>query len=773
MFASVTIDAVPERLFEYGVPAGFTVEVGLRVRVPFRGVQVLGYVAEVYEVSRMPVKPSRTVKTKPKSPNSGTEQLSLFGKESADGPHESDTTCELAARDVKTSGVKEIIAVEDPVPFFTAPMIGLLNWVGEYYCANFTLALRCALPAPVRSGRAKEKTLFIVDPMEELPKGIKLTARQMALYEELVRVGGGRMQALCQELKTTPPTLQKLAELGAITLERKAIRRDPLARRKILATQPRVLLDEQAAALEAIRKSVKPILVFGVTGSGKTEVYMQAIADELAQGKSAIMLVPEIALTPQTVQRFVARFGQSVAVLHSALSDGERFDEWHRIRRGEAKVVVGPRSAVFAPVRNLGMIIVDEEHEPSYKQDETPRYSARDAAVMRATLEHARCVLGSATPSLESWYNVLQGKYEMVVLRKRVANRPLPSVHIIDLRESVAKNGFLSIFSDELIEALKQAKRRGEQSILFLNRRGYSPTVICPACGYVHMCEQCSSKMTYHQADDTVRCHLCGTWQRPPQVCPKCGDRGIRYRGFGTQRVEDALMKIMPDARIIRMDADSTSRRFSHEDLLSAFRSGQADILLGTQMIAKGLDFPNVTVVGIIAADMSLHIADFRAAERTFQLLAQVSGRAGRGELPGDVYVQTLSPTHPAILASRTADFEAFAQSDLVERERGFYPPFCRLACVTFKGKHAERVEQLAKRYAQAFTEAGRAVAELQISPPMPSPLEMLRNEHRWQIIVRALSAKLIARLYQCVVEKLPPPDDVRVIMDIDAFSLG
>ncbi len=743
MFAQVAIERVPNQLFTYAVPPEMEVAVGQRVTVPWMRVYHQGYVIALTETSPY----------QPKTP-SAPAQGDLFGEE-------------------VPKGIKAITAVDDPIPYFSEATIRLLRWMAEYYSVGFTLALRSALPAPVREGRAQAKELYIVTPIHPPPRQApKLTKHQQALYEEVVRVDGGRLGQLCEELKTTPVTLRKLAAAGYITCEKQVIARNPLAGKRILPSRPMALTPSQQSALEAILSATKPVLLFGVTGSGKTEVYMQAIAKSLEEGRGAIVLVPEISLTPQTVSRFAARFGKTVAVLHSSLSDGERHDEWHRIRRGEAQVVVGPRSAVFAPVRKLGLMIVDEEHDSGYKQDESPRYSARDVAVVRAALEGAKCILGSATPSLESWRNATElGKYTPVRMPERVGGSTLPSVTIVDMREMAEPGKGIPIFSEPLIAAMKTRIERGEQTILFLNRRGYAPTVECLKCGEPITCTRCSAKMTYHTKDDTLRCHLCGAWQRPPTACPSCGAPTLKHTGFGTQRVEAALAAILPHARILRMDADSTSRRHSHDELLSAFRAKEADILLGTQMIAKGLDFPNVTLVGILAADRSLNIAyDFRAAERTFQLIAQVSGRAGRGALPGEVFVQTFQPDHPAITTSCACDFERFATDELTERKAAELPPYKKLACITLVGEESEKVAATAQALAQKLA----ACRGLDVSPAEPAPLERKEDRWRWQILVRAEASKAIVAACDHVLPKdARLSKDLRILLDIDAIFLS
>jgi primosomal protein N' (replication factor Y) len=747
MFAQIAIEQVPNTLFTYQIPEGMEVKVGQRVSVPWQRVYRLGYVIAITETSPYQPKPKSTPRV---------VQEEFFQRDTTSLP-----------------GVKAIHAIDDELPYFSESLIKLLRWLAGYYSVGFTLALRSALPAPVRAERIGEKHIYMVEPIKPLPPGLPaISRRQLELYNEIVRIDGGRMLQVCDELGTTPTTLRKLAQAGYITCEQVAVTRSPMKGKLILPSKPLALTEGQKKALETILHAERPVLLFGVTGSGKTEVYMQAIAKTLEEGRDAIILVPEISLTPQTVSRFAARFGKTVAVLHSALSDGERHDEWHRIRRGEARVVVGPRSAIFAPVRNLGLMIVDEEHDSGYKQDESPRYSARDVAVVRATMEGAKCILGSATPYLESWRNATElNKYTLVRMPERAGGGSLPNVIVLDMHEATPAGHPTPIFSPPLIDAMRSRLERGEQIILFLNRRGYAPTYQCDACRESVVCTKCSAKMTYHVKDDTLRCHLCGAWQRPPTKCPYCGMPVFNRLGFGTQRVESALHAILPQARIIRMDADSTSRRHSHDELLAAFRAKEADILLGTQMIAKGLDFPNVTLVGILAADRSLDITyDFRAAERTFQLIAQVSGRAGRGSLPGEVVVQTFQPGHPAIRLAAECDYEAFAQEELQMRQDSELPPFKKLVCITFTGKDPTLVATAAREAERKF----KGCRGLAVTPAMPAPLEKKEEWWRWQLLLSGDSAKAIVTASDYVLPKdTRITDELRILVDVDAIFLG
>jgi primosomal protein N' len=538
-------------------------------------------------------------------------------------------------------------------------------------------------------------------------------------------------------------------------------------------------------------------LLHGVTGSGKTEVYLQAIAHALAHGQGAIVLVPEISLTPQTVERFKARFSSGplqtlVAVLHSHLSSGERHDEWHKIRQGRARIVIGARSAIFAPVEPLGLIIVDEEHEYTYKQEEAPRYHARDVAVMRGHMENAVVVLGSATPSLESYYNCRRGKFTLLELPERVDDQKMPRVRVVDMRQAKRDGKGTPVFSPQLKEAITQRLERKEQTILFLNRRGYSSSLICEKCGHVCGCPNCSLALTYHRPEQLLRCHICGYSERVPAVCPneKCRNPGIRYSGLGTQKVEDILGKLFPQARVRRMDADVMKRKEDYRHVLGEFRAGKIDILVGTQMIAKGLHFPNVTLVGIIYADMALHQPDFRAGERTFQLLTQVAGRAGRGDIEGEVFVQAFTPFHPAIQYARRHDFVGFYEQEIEFREQLKYPPASRVALLTLKGRNEDKVKFSAEHVARqiqsqvqspkskpatenAPAEAGAGISDLMIAGPVPAPLLRAENLYRYHIMLRTRAMSRLSQMLAHITATLTLPDDVMLTVDIDPVDLN
>ena len=497
---------------------------------------------------------------------------------------------------------------------------------------------------------------------------------------------------------------------------------------------------EQQVAVETILQSVQEqqsqtYLLEGITGSGKTEVYLQVIAEVLNQGKTAIMLVPEISLTPQMVQRFKSRFGEHVAVMHSGLSQGEKYDEWRKIERGEAEVVVGARSAIFAPIENIGVIIIDEEHEASYKQEETPRYHARDLAIWRSEYHHCPVVLGSATPSLESRARAQKNVYQRLRLTQR-ANQAatLPTIDVVDMRQEV-ENGNVSSFSMSLQEKLQERLEKNEQSVLLLNRRGYSSFVMCRDCGYVLPCPNCDISLTLHMDSKTMKCHYCGHEERIPYRCPNCGQDKIRYYGTGTQKVEEELQTLLPDSRILRMDVDTTRRKGAHEKILRTFGEGQADILLGTQMIAKGLDFPNVTLVGVLNADTALNLPDFRSSERTFQLLTQVSGRAGRAEKPGEVIIQSFNPEHYAIQLAKAQDYEDFYTKEMYIRHRGNYPPYYFTVQIT--ASHPEENEA-AKQMFQIATKLKQGLSPQAILlGPTPNAIMRVNNRYFYQVIIK------------------------------------
>lgn len=579
--------------------------------------------------------------------------------------------------------------------------------------------------------------------LEEIRLGLRKGAKKKEqLLYYLQRLGTEKVTAVkeMKELGFSTALLNEAAKNGWLTFIEKEAYRDPFANQTFEKTTALSLNAEQQVAVETILQSVQEqqsqtYLLEGITGSGKTEVYLQVIAEVLNQGKTAIMLVPEISLTPQMVQRFKSRFGEHVAVMHSGLSQGEKYDEWRKIERGEAEVVVGARSAIFAPIENIGVIIIDEEHEASYKQEETPRYHARDLAIWRSEYHHCPVVLGSATPSLESRARAQKNVYQRLRLTQR-ANQAatLPTIDVVDMRQEV-ENGNVSSFSMLLQEKLQERLEKNEQSVLLLNRRGYSSFVMCRDCGYVLPCPNCDISLTLHMDSKTMKCHYCGHEERIPYRCPNCGQDKIRYYGTGTQKVEEELQTLLPDSRILRMDVDTTRRKGAHEKILRTFGEGQADILLGTQMIAKGLDFPNVTLVGVLNADTALNLPDFRSSERTFQLLTQVSGRAGRAEKPGEVIIQSFNPEHYAIQLAKAQDYEDFYTKEMYIRHRGDYPPYYFTVQIT--ASHPEENEA-AKQMFQIATKLKQGLSPQAILlGPTPNAIMRVNNRYFYQVIIK------------------------------------
>ncbi|MGL9928424.1 MULTISPECIES: primosomal protein N' [Enterococcus] len=579
--------------------------------------------------------------------------------------------------------------------------------------------------------------------LEEIRLGLRKGAKKKEqLLYYLQRLGTEKVTAVkeMKELGFSTALLNEAAKNGWLTFVEKEAYRDPFANQTFEKTTALSLNAEQQVAVETILQSVQEqqsqtYLLEGITGSGKTEVYLQVIAEVLNQGKTAIMLVPEISLTPQMVQRFKSRFGEHVAVMHSGLSQGEKYDEWRKIERGEAEVVVGARSAIFAPIENIGVIIIDEEHEASYKQEETPRYHARDLAIWRSEYHHCPVVLGSATPSLESRARAQKNVYQRLRLTQR-ANQAatLPTIDVVDMRQEV-ENGNVSSFSMSLQEKLQERLEKNEQSVLLLNRRGYSSFVMCRDCGYVLPCPNCDISLTLHMDSKTMKCHYCGHEERIPYRCPNCGQDKIRYYGTGTQKVEEELQTLLPESRILRMDVDTTRRKGAHEKILRTFGEGQADILLGTQMIAKGLDFPNVTLVGVLNADTALNLPDFRSSERTFQLLTQVSGRAGRAEKPGEVIIQSFNPEHYAIQLAKAQDYEDFYTKEMYIRHRGDYPPYYFTVQIT--ASHPEENEA-AKQMFQIATKLKQGLSPQAILlGPTPNAIMRVNNRYFYQVIIK------------------------------------
>lgn len=649
---------------------------------------------------------------------------------------------------VDSSRVKSVLRAIDREPILGEDLLELSARMAEELACSRGQALAAMLPAHLRRERARRTEGVAVLLPADPARVAELEARAPDRFRilRLLREAGGslRVAELRRAAKCSESPVKTLARGGFLRLEWREVAADPLLLVKgTPGASPRPeLSDEQRAAVDAIaeaslRRTFAPFLLFGVTGSGKTEVYLRALERVLEAGRSSIVLVPEISLTPQTVERFRSRF-REVAVLHSHLTDAERLGEWRRIRAGEARVVVGARSAVFAPVVDLGLVVVDEEHEPSFKQASTPRYHAREVAWMRARHSGAAVVLGSATPSLETWQRTLNGELTCLRLTRRLAGGELPAVRIADLRHEKPKDLGLGAGVDltrALRNAIAGALERKEKVILFLNRRGFAPVLWCSACGKTVGCTRCAVSLTLHQRIGKLVCHLCGRETAVPAACPACGGPRPRFLGSGTERIEQLMWRVFPKAHVARMDSDTTLARGSHESILERFRGEEVDILVGTQMIAKGLDIREVSVVGVVNADSTLHVPEFQAAERTFQLVAQVAGRAGRGTVKGDVIVQTALPSHPAIACAVKHDFEAFARGELEERRRHRYPPFTRLARVLFEHRDAARVKAAAE--AAALRIEGGRFPGIDVLGPAPAPIERIQGKARWHFLVR------------------------------------
>jgi primosomal protein N' (replication factor Y) len=708
--------------------------------------------------------------------------------------------------DLDPARIKDVVEVLDPLPLIDKKMLELTRWIADYYACTWGQALDAAVPAGVKKHSGTRIGRFLIVPEETrealLAQSIKpgLTSKQAAVLEVLCQTDKPLSTAdVCRLVKCTAAPIQALVERGLLhtvkrrlpagpaspepTDEQRAAKADGSASRSadgggagaVAGRSPAAkvpeLTDEQALAMKRLLPAVEsggfaPFLIHGVTGSGKTEVYLSTIEHVVAQGREAIVLVPEISLTPQTIRRFRRRFDR-VAVLHSHLSDVERHRHWQSIVSGEVEVVVGARSAIFAPTRRLGLIVVDEEHESTFKQETTPRYHARDVAVKRAQMEGIPVLLGSATPSLESWRNAERGRYVRLAMPHRVGGRPLPDVEILDLRNEKLPLGGLS---EPLRQAMHVALDQNGQVILLLNRRGFHTFVICPKCGHVVKCQNCDVAATYHKGRHILLCHTCDAERPCPVACPDCHAARLHYGGIGTERLEREIQTAFPNVVSRRMDSDTMRSPGSHEKVLTAFKKGEVQILLGTQMIAKGLDFPNVTLVGVVSADTALHLPDFRAAERTFQLIAQVAGRTGRGDRPGRVLVQTYSPDHSAIRAAARHDYLEFVRGEMPERERFGVPPFGRLVRVIARGRNESAVCTYLEEVASGF----RAAADpaVQILGPAPAPILKIRNLYRYHFQLRCPISRLLQALTTSVPPRHPPPHGIELAIDVDPITM-
>ena len=648
--------------------------------------------------------------------------------------------------------VKDAQTLVDTEPVCSPEILELARWVADYYACPLGEVIKAALP-PGMTPSARGATKFVQAKLRRFVRlrenvdnnGVKLTSAQQRVIEALQGGGPMLLQSLLAAASVSASTVSSLEKKGQVEIYTEAIRRDPLGP-STSKSEAHTLTLAQSSVLKSIEEQMNSetyaaFLLHGVTGSGKTEIYMRAMDKALKLGRSSMMLVPEIALTPVFSRNLRSRFGDQVAIFHSSLQKGERFDEWTRVRNGDARVVIGTRSAVFAPVKNLGLIVVDEEHESSYRQQESPYYNARDVAIVRAQKESATVVLGSATPSLESFHNARRGKYQLLTLPERIGARPMATARIIDMRTVFARHGKPRVFSDELLEGIRETHQRGEQSIILLNRRGYSSFILCRSCGETVQCPNCDVTLTYHRSERVIVCHYCNHREAVPRVCPSCGKKYIYYVGEGTEQLEEMLKLLFPALRVARIDRDTTSRRRAFEQSLSDFSNGRIDTLVGTQMLAKGHDFPNVTLVGVVSVDAGLALPDFRSAERTFQLITQVAGRAGRGDRPGKVLIQTYHPYHYALRHACAQDYETFFEQELQYRQNHSYPPFVALASVLVHGADLGRVRSDSLELRKLLDQAN-ADRKCRVLGPAPAPLSRLKGEHRFQLLIKSRSRK-------------------------------
>jgi len=720
-YARVIVDiahAQVDRLFDYRLPAELAhIAPGTRVEVPFGRTVTEGFVMEI-----------------------------------------SDTT------DIPAEKLKNVRRALDNEPALLPQLVQMAHWMKQTYHCLLVDALRCMLPAEMRAARVREKVVryaYLAVSPEETGAAIaalKRAPKQTAALNILLACPQGISAAeLMQQSGATAAALKELQKKGFLRLEEQRSHRRPAAALGVQRDEAFTPSEDQTKSIQAIcgainRSSCESFLLHGVTGCGKTEVYMQCAAQALAQGRSVMILVPEIALTPQMVQRFTARFGDAAAVLHSRLSAGERYDEWCRIRAGEAQVVVGARSAVFAPLKNIGLLVVDEEHEQSYRSEHTPRYDAIEAAHYRCRQDNAVLVLASATPSVERYWKAQMGEYKLLHMPRRIGSAMLPFVHVVDMRTEL-KQGNRSVMSRALTESLEAALSRGEQAILLLNRRGHSSFVSCRECGEVLRCDLCDVSMTYHKASGKMRCHYCHEEKPVPAVCPKCGSPYIRYFGDGTQKLQEELAQRFAGVNIARMDADTTTGKDSHLEILDKFRRGDTRVLVGTQMIAKGLDFANVTLVGVIAVDSMLFLPDYRSSERAFQLMEQVAGRAGRGSKPGRVILQTYLPEHFAVKCAAAHDYAAFFDQEISQRRATQYPPFAAIMRALVSSEDEQEAMQDARcvyqRLAQQLQNNAALNNEVMFLDVTPAPIGRIRAQYRYQVVFKVRAGLHVPHMEQ------------------------
>lgn len=736
-FAGVILDLSINQVLDYGIPTDLlgSIRPGVRVEVPVRGHPRPGYVFEVKDTCSYPL-------------------------------------------------VKPVSKVLSEGELITEDLFQLAQWMSKYYCAPLRQVFKLMLPSIVRKEGQHKEQLFVMraktrEQLKEICEEVRNRfPAQAEVIDVMLQVKKGiLLTELLEKTGGTRSPVDTLAKKGALVVDIVRVDRSPLINEEYFKTKHKQLNSEQSIALGRIVDSLvnerfETHLLYGVTGSGKTEVYLQAIDKALSQGKGTIMLVPEIALTGQTIERFRSRFEGHIAILHHRLSQGERYDEWHKIKRGDAQIVIGARSAIFSPVKDLGLIIVDEEHEQSYKQnEEAPCYQARDIAVMRGKLKQAVIILGSATPSIESYHNAITGRYTLSELKGRADSASLPSVKIVDMKKEYERANGYTNFSSPLLDGIKRRQEKGEQTILFLNRRGYHTTLLCQDCRSPVRCNHCEVSLTYHQASDQLTCHLCGfEISPPPKHCSSCkSSNQMKFRGVGTEQIEKALHAIFPEIRTLRMDADTTKHKGSQQKLLRDFGAGKADVLIGTQMIAKGLHFPEVTLVGVINSDASLNIPDFRAAETVFQLITQVAGRAGRGEIAGEVIIQTLMPDNQTIQVASRQDYDSFFKEEIEVRKMFGYPPFQQMAKVSFSGPD-QKVSQTTAESVQRNVKA-HLPKEFEVHAVVAGGYAKVKDRYRFQFLIRGPSIYPISKILYSIGNTHPFPKETRMSVDINPSS--
>jgi primosomal protein N' (replication factor Y) len=736
-YASIIVDLAVGKSLDYGIPPEMAnaIRKGIRVEVPVRGRPCGGYVYEVKEKSEF-------------------------------------------------SSVKPISKILSESELITKDGFELALWISRFYLAPLNQVLKSMMPASIRKKIQPKEQLYVMrkmtrDQLREITIEIRNKhPAQAAVLDAMLMVNKGiLLSELLEATEGSRSPVDTLVKKGCLSVDSVRIDRSPLINEDYFKTKSKTLNPDQQTAFNQIINSLEgnrfeTHLLHGVTGSGKTEIYLQAIDKALSLGKSAIMLVPEISLTAQTIHHFRSRFEGKIAILHHRLSDGERYDTWYSIRNGEAKIVIGARSAIFCPVQDLGLIIVDEEHEQSYKQtDEGPCYHARDIAVMRGKLTQSTVILGSATPSLESFHNAKSGKYTLSTLNVRAENASQPNVTIVDMKREYEKQKGFTTFSEVLLDGIKKRHEVGEQTILFLNRRGYHTTLLCQSCKEAVKCAHCDVSLTFHKNEDALACHLCGyTLKPPPSKCPKCqSEKTMKYKGIGTELVEKSLLAIFPEIRTIRLDGDTTRHKGSHQKLLREFGTGKADVMIGTQMIAKGLHFPEVTLVGVLNSDSSLNIPDYRSSETTFQLITQVSGRAGRGVLPGEVIIQTCMPENSTIIHAGKNDYMSFYNEEIAIREMFGYPPFQSMVKILFTGKHQHNTLDAAIKFRQQVIP--HLSEDFQIHPVLPAAHARVKDQFRFQFIIRGPSITIITRVLEKLTEKKLHSSSIKMLIDVNPLS--